>query len=130
METSKGVVCIIEDNKSISKLFATILQKNGYETVEFLDATSALSWLKANLPICILTDVLLPDMNGTDLLEKIRTIDSIKNLPVIAITGLAQPGDEKKLLESGFDGYMSKPINIATFVLDIEKVIQNKLVNR
>ncbi|MCX7909090.1 MAG: response regulator [Ignavibacteria bacterium] len=126
MERQKGLICVIEDNKSISKLFATILNKSGYQTIEFQDATSALEWLQSNQPICILTDVLLPDMNGTELLMNIRNNDLLASIPVIAITGLAQPGDEKKLLSAGFDGYMSKPINISTFVSDIEKVIESK----
>ncbi|MGB9771906.1 MAG: response regulator [Candidatus Kapaibacteriota bacterium] len=126
MEQKKGLICLIEDNKSISKLFATILRKNGYETVEFETARSALDWLKNNKPHCILTDVLLPDMNGTELLVMIRSEETLKHLPVIAITGLAQPGDETKLLAAGFDGYMSKPINVATFVQDIENIVNSK----
>lgn len=126
METKKGLICVIEDNKSIAKLFATILKKNGYDTVEFQDAMSALDWLKNNSPICILTDVLLPDMNGTEFLAEVRKIENLKDLPIIAITGLAQPGDEQKLLSAGFDGYMAKPINIATFVSEIENVIEMK----
>lgn len=130
MENNKGIICVIEDNKSIAKLFSTILKKNGYQAIEFQDAKSALDWLGNNVPLCILSDVLLPDMNGTELLIKIRENASLANVPVIAITGLAQPGDEQKLLSMGFDGYMSKPINISTFVPDIEKVIENKKVNQ
>ncbi|MFN3782071.1 MAG: response regulator [Candidatus Kapaibacteriota bacterium] len=122
----KGIICIIEDNTSIAKLFATVLKKNGYNAVEFYDAKSALTWLESNIPVCILTDVLLPDINGIELLNKIRSNKNLVNVPVVAITGLAQPGDEQKLLNSGFDGYMSKPINIPSFVSDIEKIIENK----
>lgn len=127
MEQKKGIICLVEDNKSISKLFATILRKNGYETIEFENASSALDWLEQNYPYCILTDVLLPDMNGTEFLAKIRSKDNLKDIPIIAITGLAQPGDEAKLLAAGFDGYMSKPVNVATFVQDIENVVKSKL---
>jgi two-component system cell cycle response regulator DivK len=126
MMENKGLICIVEDNKSIAKLFATILKKNNYLTAEFNDGNSALNWLAENVPVCVITDILLPDMNGTELLSKIRSIESLQQVPVIAITGLAQPGDEQKLLSAGFDGYMSKPINVATFVQDIEKVIENK----
>ncbi len=123
---NKGIVCIIEDNPSIAKLFSTILKKSDYTTITFHDGKSALQWLVENVPICILADILLPDMNGTELLSKIRSIESLQNVPVIAVTGLAQPGDEQKLLSSGFDGYMPKPVNVTSFVSDIEKVIENK----
>ncbi len=126
----KGIICIIEDNKSIAKLFATVLQKSGYNAVEFYDANSALVWLESNTPICILTDVLLPDINGIELLNKIRSKKNLEKVPIIAITGLAQPGDAQKMLSSGFDGYMSKPINIPSFVSDIEKIIENKKRNQ
>jgi len=122
----KGLVCIVEDNKSIAKLFATILTKNNYATIEFNDGISALNWLTENVPLCIITDILLPDMNGTELLSKIRSNDNLRQVPVVAITGLAQPGDEEKLLSAGFDGYMAKPINVVSFVQDIEKIIENK----
>ncbi len=122
----KGIICLIEDNPSIAKLFSTILKKSDYPTIIFHDGKNALQWLSENVPICILADILLPDMNGTELLSKIRSIESLQNVPVVAVTGLAQPGDEQKLLSSGFDGYMPKPINVASFVSDIEKIIENK----
>ncbi|MGQ9819923.1 MAG: response regulator [Candidatus Kapaibacteriales bacterium] len=123
---SKGIICIVEDNPSIAKLFATILRKASYTTIEFHDASSALNWLSENRPICILADILLPDLNGTELLSRIRKLPDVTNVPVVAITGLAQPGDEKKLLEFGFDGYLSKPINIFSFVEYVENIINLK----
>lgn len=122
----KGTICIVEDNPSIAKLFATILKKSGYSAIEFYQATGAMNWLVENSPVCVLADILLPDLNGTELLTKIREFPNGSKIPVIAITGLAQPTDEKKLMELGFDGYLSKPINISTFVEYIENVIKSK----
>ncbi len=126
-EASKGLICIVEDNKSIAKLFATVLKKGGYETIEFNDGKSALDWLGNNNPTCVLADILLPDMNGIDLLNSLRSLPDGGSLPVIAITGFAQPGDREKLVSAGFDGYLSKPINIQSFVSEIEEVVKNKL---
>lgn len=128
METtkSKGLICIVEDNKPISKLFATVLSKSGFQTIEFDTGRKALEWIKNNTPDCVLADILLPDMNGTDLLEQIRMEPNKNSIPVVAITGLAQMGDKQKFLEIGFDGYIPKPINIASFASDIETIIFNK----
>lgn len=123
---NKGLICIVEDNISIAKLFATILKKSGFTTVEFHNAKNALDWLSENKPNCILVDILLPDFNGTELLSKIRDLPDGNQIPVVAITGLAQPGDEQKLLESGFDGYLSKPINVSNFAEYIENVIKSR----
>lgn len=120
------VICIVEDNPSIAKLFATILKKSGYSTVEFHSAKSAIDWITQNKPDCILADILLPDYNGTELLTIIRKLPDGDKIPIIAITGLAQPNDEKKLLELGFDGYLSKPIDISTFAEYIDNVIKLK----
>lgn len=123
---NRGTICIVEDNLSIAKLFAIILKKSGYSTIEFHQATSAMNWLAENRPICILADILLPDLSGTELLTKIRELPDGSKIPVIAITGLAQPTDEKKFMDFGFDGYLSKPINISTFAEYIENVIKSK----
>ncbi|MCX7880803.1 MAG: response regulator [Ignavibacteria bacterium] len=123
---SKGLICIIEDNISIAKLFSTILKKGGFQTIEFNDAVTAIDWLKDNKPDCILTDILLPDINGTELLSKFRVHPHLSNVPVVAITGLAQPGDEENFISQGFDGYFSKPINIVSFVNDVEQIIAKK----
>lgn len=128
METtkSKGMICIVEDNKPISKLFAVVLSKSGFQTIEFDTGRKALEWIENNIPDCILTDILLPDMNGTELLERIRMEPNRNSIPVVAITGLAQAGDKQKFLDIGFDGYIPKPIDIDSFASDIETIIFNK----
>jgi CheY-like chemotaxis protein len=128
METtkSKGMICIVEDNKPIAKLFATVLSKSGFQTVEFDTGQKALEWIENNTPDCVLTDILLPDMNGTELLERIRMEPDKNAIPVVAITGLARASDKQKFLDIGFDGYIPKPIDIASFASDIEMIIFNK----
>ncbi len=128
METAnlKGIVCIIEDNKPISKLFATVLAKSGFQTIEFENGKKALEWIRNNTPACVLTDILLPDINGVELLELIRVLPNKESIPIVAITGLAQAGDKQKFLDSGFDGYIAKPIDISSFANDIETIIIDK----
>ncbi len=116
-------ICVIEDNIPIRKLFTTLLKKSGYEVSDFGDGSSAVEHLKSNKPDVILMDILLPDINGTELLTTVRGLPGLSNIKVIAITGFATNNDRDKYLELGFTGYLPKPINTSTFVSDIQSII-------
>ncbi len=122
MEVNK-LICVIEDNTPIRKLFCTLLKKSGYETVDFDDGKSALAYLSASSPKAIIMDILLPDINGTDLIKLVHDISINKDTPVVAVTGFAATQDREKFIELGFRGYLAKPVNTASFVLDLEKLI-------
>jgi DNA-binding response OmpR family regulator len=112
--------------KPIRKLLTTILEKAGFSTVDFPDGTTSIDWLRDNKPDAVVMDIMLPDMSGTDILHYIRSLTDGSNIPVIAVTGFAQAGDRDKYINSGFDHYIAKPINTATFPDDIRKLISNK----
>lgn len=115
-----NTICIIEDNLPISKLFSILMQKAGFDTVQFQDGKSALEWMRENEPVGVILDILLPDMNGGDLLNILKEDDKLGKIPVIAVTGFAYPNDEDKFMSMGFQGYFAKPINTATFADDIK----------
>lgn len=123
------LICIIEDNTSIRKLFATLLKKSGYEIVDFGDGESALNWLNDNTPDCLIIDILLPDRNGTELVKIIRNLPNGDKLPLIAVTGFAHSQDKDKFINSGFDHYISKPVDTKSFVKEVESVIVDKKNN-
>lgn len=120
-------LCIIEDNKPIRKLFCTLLQKSGFQVADFPDGTSGMEWLKANRPLAVITDILLPDVNGSEVLALIRTLNDGDKIPVIAVTGFAQANDRDKFIALGFDSYIPKPINTSSFVSEVTEVIDVKL---
>lgn len=122
----ENTICVIEDNMPIRKLFSTLLSKNGFQVVDFGDGATSLAWLKENMPNAILCDILLPDMNGSDILNFVRSKPDGAKVPIIAATGFAKINDREKYLEMGFDGYISKPINTATFVQEIKEYIEAK----
>ncbi len=119
-------VCIIEDNAAIRKLFNIILKKNGYTTVEFEEGTPAIAWLRENLPVVVLCDDILPDINGRDIIKVVRQFLHGDKLCVIAVTGYALVADRERYIALGFDGYIPKPINTSTFVEEIRSVIEIK----
>lgn len=119
-------ICVIEDNTPIRKLFCTILSKSGFATVDFSDGFSAVEWLKENACTGMIMDILLPDLNGTELISMVRDMPNGKNVPIIAVTGFAQANDKERFMELGFDSYIAKPVNTATFVNEVKKVFESK----
>ncbi len=113
-------VCVIEDNTPNRKLFVMLLKKSGYEVFDFADAQSALDWLKTNEVAFVLMDILLPDMNGMELIQYVREIPKMQNKKIIAITAFTSTSDQQKFSQVGFDGFVSKPVNTSTFVKEIE----------
>jgi len=116
-------IVVVEDNAAIRKLFCTLLKKQGYEVTDFGNGESVLKELTNLKPDLMVLDILLPDVNGTELIGKIRAISHCSNVPVVAVTGFATEQDEKKFKELGFNGYLSKPINTDTFIGEIKKHI-------
>jgi CheY-like chemotaxis protein len=113
-------VSVIEDNSSIRKLFVTLLKKDGYEVSDFASGESALSELQGISPDLIVMDILLPDVNGTDLIGRVRLYPECAGIPIIAVTGFATEADEAQFKELGFNGYLSKPINAPNFLSTIK----------
>ncbi|MCF6237301.1 MAG: response regulator [Candidatus Marinimicrobia bacterium] len=102
-------IAVVEDNPDNLLLIEAILGSE-YEIITFENGPDAL----AGLPDCqaelILLDIALPGMDGVTVLQEIRKIVQLKNLPVIALTAHAMMGDKEKYLGKGFDDYYSKPI--------------------
>ncbi|MGA2297006.1 MAG: response regulator [FCB group bacterium] len=125
MNATNLPICVIEDNNGIRKLFCTLLNKGGYQTIDFSEGKTALKWLEANPALAVLIDILLPDINGTDIFNIVSQLPHYTGTPFIAVTGFAQAMDKEKYIELGFKGYLSKPVNIATFVQQIKDLIYN-----
>ncbi len=122
--SNSNSVCIIEDNMPIRKLFSTLLQKNGFIVFGFDNALDGIEWLKLNVPAVIVMDILLPGLSGQEAVKIIRELPGYENIPVVAVTGLATFTDRDKLLGSGFNHYITKPVNVVTFAQEIINCIQ------
>ncbi len=119
---NKKTVCVIEDNIPIRKLYCTILKKSGLSFSDFGDGMSAYNWLKNNKVDGIIMDILLPDINGNELVKMVKELELQKNTIICAITGFAQEQDREKFLNEGFSYYLSKPINTSSFIEDVKKM--------
>ena len=114
---------VVEDNDAIRKLFTTILKKQGYIVMSFSDGQSAINEIQNLKPDLLILDILLPDINGTELISKIRSIPHCKDIPAIAVTGFATEQDENRFIEAGFNSYLSKPIDTVKFCEVVKQIL-------
>ncbi len=109
-------VLIVEDNELNMKLFNDLIETNGYSTIQTRIGTDALDLTRRHRPDLILMDIQLPDVSGLDVIRWIKNDETVKHIPIIAITAFAMKGDEEKIREGGCDAYLSKPIAVVKFL--------------
>jgi len=102
-------LAVVADNAENRLLLQAILGDE-FDLVEYDNGTDALAGFASARPDLVLLDISLPDMDGTEILKRIRADASLRDLPVIALTAHAMTGDREKFLASGFNDYITKPI--------------------
>ena len=102
-------IAVVDDNADNRLIIRTILEDQ-YEIVEFSSGIEAIEGFRKNKPDVVILDISLPEMDGTEILRRIRDDDDLHRLPVIALTAHAMVGDREKYLAAGFDDYVAKPI--------------------
>ena len=104
-------VLIVDDNEQHLKLARDVLQQAGFRTLEARSGASGISLALGHLPDLVLLDLRLPDLDGTDVLRRLRADARSAQLPVVALSATPlEPGDDW-FLAVGFDGYLPKPID-------------------
>lgn len=107
-------ILIVEDNPDNMKLFRALLTLKGHQVTALASGDGLLESLAESTPDLILMDIQLPGRDGFELLSEIRG-SRFARLPVVALTAHAMSGDREKARDAGFDEYITKPIDIATF---------------
>ena len=124
---ASALILIVEDNPRNLKLIRDILQFRGYTTLEAETGEAGVTLARERQPALILMDVQLPGMDGRAATKALKADPSTQQIPVIAMTAFAMKGDKESLLADGFDGYMSKPINIKEVPQLIERYLDGRL---
>ena len=114
-------VLVVEDNEKNMKLFRDVLLAAGYRTLEATTGAQAVELAAQHSPDLVLMDIQLPDFDGVEALGRLRASDSTASLTVLALTAQAMEGDRDRFLAAGFDGYLSKPVNVADFVATVKR---------
>ncbi len=112
-------VLIVEDNELNMRLFTDLLRASGYQTLHDIDGSKAIDIARSERPDIILMDIRLPGISGLEITRMLKDDAELKTIPVIAVTAYATQGDEEKCREGGCDGYITKPIVIASFLKSI-----------
>ncbi len=118
---SGELVLIVEDNEKNMKLARDLLQFRGFRTLEAVTATEGIGLACDHQPDLVLMDIQLPDMDGTSALRRLRSEPRTAALRVIALTAFAMGEDRDRLLAAGFDGYISKPIDVKQFSQQVQR---------
>jgi two-component system cell cycle response regulator DivK len=105
-------VLVVEDNKTNMKLFRDVLTATGYRTLEATTGARAVEVAAEHMPDLVLMDIQLPDLDGAEALSRLRRDERTASIPVLALTAQAMYGDRERFLAAGFDGYISKPVNV------------------
>jgi CheY-like chemotaxis protein len=114
---------IIEDNADNMVLITRLLEKAGYLTIEATTGMAGIAMAREKCPDFIILDIQLPDMDGTEVLRRIRESETATGITIIAMTSYAMSGDREKLLAAGCDGYIEKPIDPARVIAQIKSFV-------
>jgi two-component system, cell cycle response regulator DivK len=118
---SGAKILVVEDNQKNMKLFRDVLQATGYRILEATTGARAVELAAEHGPDLVLMDIQLPDIDGVETLGRLRTDERTAAIPVLALTAQAMDGDRDRFLAAGFDGYVSKPVNIAGLVAIVKQ---------
>ena len=123
-------ILLIEDNEQNRYLVTFLLEKHGYVVAAAFDGISGIQVANTTLPLAILLDIQLPEIDGYAVARALRSSPAQRNTPIIAVTSYAMSGDREKALAAGCDGYSEKPIDPSTFIAEIEAFLSPKKQER
>lgn len=109
-------VLIIEDDVLHMKLFSDVLENLGYTTLRAYDGEVAMDLVRENQPDLIILDIRFPFTSGFEIIKWLKNEDGLKNVPIIAVTAMANNMAKDDYLRHGFDDFLAKPIAIPNFI--------------
>ena len=117
-------VLVVEDNEMNMQLVEYLLEESGFQILKASSGEEALALAAAGeVPDLVLMDIHLPGMDGVAVVEQLKENPRTTRVPVIALTAHAMRGDRDRFLEAGCDGYISKPIDVGSFVSSIRRYL-------
>ncbi len=120
---SSAEILLVDDNPTIIKLFSKRLETKGYQVVIAHNGLEAIEKTKEYEPDLILMDIKMPMMDGIEAIRHIRANTEMSQIPIIAVTGLAVPGDKERCLEAGANDYLNKPVSFKGLIATIKELL-------
>ncbi len=109
-------ILVVEDNELNLKLFQDLLEAHNWQVISTKDGREGFALANTEKPDLILMDIQLRGISGLDIIRKIKSEKTTRSIPVIAVTAYAMKDDEEKILQSGCEAYIAKPISIGHFI--------------
>ena len=125
-----SVILIVEDNEKNMKLVRDILRHNGHETIEATTGGEGVRLAVEKRPDLVLMDIQRPDIDGIEALRRIREVRELDRVPVIAVSASLMPDDQQKIVASGFDAFVTKPINLKQFLETVKRFLSDGRAQR
>ena len=119
-------VLIAEDNPTNRELLRELLEIRGYTVAEACNGQEALVSVEQAPPDILLLDIGMPVLDGFGVIREIRGNPRLATLPVLAVTAYAMQGDQEKIMKSGFNGYLSKPVNAGSLAQELEGLLSKQ----
>jgi len=118
-----STILIVEDNAKNMKLVRDLLQYRGHRTLEAETGEDGVRQTLEQRPDLVLMDIQLPDIDGMTALARIRTDASLDAMPVLAVSASVMPDEQQRVVASGFDGFIAKPISLKPFIEAVERAL-------
>ena len=119
-------ILIVEDNELNKKLFHDLLEAHGYLTVETSNGLEALELARTHKPDLVVMDIQLPEVSGLEVTKWLKEDETLRHIPVLAVTAFAMKGDEQRIREGGCEAYISKPISVTGFMGTIRSLLNEQ----
>jgi len=116
-------ILVADDNELNLMLACDVLELSGHDTMAAKNGNEAISLAASERPDLVLMDLRMPVMNGEEAMRSIKADGCTRDIPVVALTASAMAGEREQLLARGFDGYISKPIDVASFASEVARFL-------
>jgi two-component system, cell cycle response regulator DivK len=116
-------ILLVEDNEQNRYLATFVLEKAGHTVIHAHTGKEALGLAEQEHPDLVLMDIQMPEMDGYEAAQRLKTAPGLESIPVVAVTSYAMVGDRDKAMRIGFAGYIEKPISVETFLSEIGRFL-------
>ena len=120
---TKKKILIVEDNEKNMKLVRDILVHQGHQVIEAVTGESGVQLALAERPDLVLMDIQLPDISGVTALQRIREDASLDAVPVLAVSASVMPDEQQRIVSSGFDAFIAKPLSLKPFLATVNEAL-------
>ncbi len=123
-------ILIAEDSPTQALQLEHLLEKNGYSVSAAKNGAEAYEMIRERKPTLIISDIVMPEMDGYELCRKVKTDESLKDIPIILLTALSDPSDVIRGLECGADNFFTKPYKKESLISRIQYILVNQEIRR